>query len=87
MQQARANCLHRAPVRPAIADVSSAHMYQPGASLAKARQVSMGRVPPRMNMTVSKVESSAGTVQAAQTMAMGNRREVAMVESLVRRGL
>jgi hypothetical protein len=37
-----------------------------------------------MNITVSKVESSAGTVQAAQTMGSGKRREEAIVESLVR---
>jgi hypothetical protein len=51
-----------------MSGVSAAHAYHPGASLRKARQGSIDRPASRANITVSKVDSKAGTVHAAMTI-------------------
>ena len=50
-----------------MSGVSAAHVYQPGASDAKTRTTEIDWPPPRANITVSNVESAAGTVQSATT--------------------
>src|SRR5690348_4451163 len=69
----------------AMTGVNAAHAYQPGASVAKARHSSIGRPPRRAKVTVSKVDSSAGTVHAAMTN-LGDSVNASFSRVISRRG-